>query len=222
MGVAHASEPEGEEEEEIVVQATRLGRSVDSEAIRVEVVSREEIEEKILMTPGNISTLVAETPGVRVQSTSASLGASNVRMQGMPGRYTQILSDGLPLYGGQASSIGLMQIPPTDLGQVEVIKGSASALYGASALGEAINLVSRRPKPDANYELLINATSRGGQDITVYADGPASDQLGLSLTGGYHRQDRKDLDGDGWIDIAGYERKTLRPRCLVPAFDGSD
>lgn len=173
------------------------------------------------MTPGNISTLVAETPGVRVQSTSALLGASNVRMQGMPERYTQISSDGLPLYGGQTSSIGLMQIPPTDLGQVEVIKGSASALYGASALGGAINLISRCPKRDANYELLVNTASRGGQDISVYADGPTSDQLGLSLTSGYHRQDRKDLDGDGWIDIAGYERKTLRPRLFLNTDGGT-
>ena len=56
-----------EEVEEIVVQATRSGRTVQDEAIRVEVIGREEIEEKILMTPGNISMLVAETPGVRVQ-----------------------------------------------------------------------------------------------------------------------------------------------------------
>ena len=151
--LAHAQEPaeETEEgEEEIVVQATRSGRTVQDEAIRVDVIGREEIEEKMLMTPGNISMLVAETPGVRVQVTSPGLGASNVRMQGMSGRYTQLLSDGLPIYGG-TSSIGLLQIPPTDLGQVEVIKGAASALYGPSALAGVINLVSRaRPPSDSS------------------------------------------------------------------------
>lgn len=217
---ASASEP-NEDVDEIVVQATRLGRSQNAEAIRVDVINREEIEEKILMSPGNISTLVAETPGVRVQSTSAALGASNVRMQGMPGRYTQILSDGLPLYGGQASSIGLMQIPPTDLGQVEVIKGSASALYGASALGGVINLVSRRPKQEANFEFLGNVTSRGGQDITVYTDSPLNEALSLSLTGGYHRQNQQDLDDDGWIDMPAYERWTLRPRLFVETAGGA-
>jgi outer membrane receptor for ferrienterochelin and colicin len=68
-------------------------------------------------------------------------------VQGLRGRYTQVLADGLPLYG-QAGSINVLQIPPMDLGQVEVIKGVASALYGGSALGGVINLVSRRPQQD--------------------------------------------------------------------------
>ncbi|HLL59355.1 MAG TPA: Plug domain-containing protein, partial [Allosphingosinicella sp.] len=119
-----------EEEEEIIVQGTRTRRRVQDEPIRVEVITREEIEEKLLMRPGNIAMLVNETGGVRVQVTSPALGAANIRVQGMEGRYTQLLADGLPLYGGQASSLGILQIPPTDLGQVEVIKGAASALYG--------------------------------------------------------------------------------------------
>lgn len=222
---AHAQEhhDEAEEgEEDIVVQATRSGRRVQDEAIRVEVIGREEIEEKLLMTPGNVSMLVAETPGVRVQVTSPALGSSNIRMQGMSGRYTQLLSDGLPLYGGQPSSIGLLQIPPTDLGQVEVIKGSASALYGPSALGGVINLVSRRPKADAETELLLNATTREGQDATGYTSGPLGANWGYSLTGGYHRQTRKDLDDDGWIDMPGFDRWTVRPRLFWEGDDGAN
>lgn len=209
-----------EGEEEIVVQATRSGRTVQDEAIRVDVIGREEIEEKMLMTPGNISMLVAETPGVRVQVTSPGLGTSNVRMQGMSGRYTQLLSDGLPIYGG-TSSIGLLQIPPTDLGQVEVIKGAASALYGPSALAGVINLVSRRPKAEPEAEMLINATSRDGQDITAYAATPIGGDWSASVTGGFHHQTRKDLDGNGWADMAHYDRWTVRPRLFWDRGDGA-
>ena len=53
--------------------------------------------------------------------------------------------DGLPLFGQQVGGLGLLQIPPMDLGQVEVIKGAASALYGAGAMGGVVNLMSRRP-----------------------------------------------------------------------------
>ncbi|MET3712639.1 iron complex outermembrane receptor protein [Sphingomonas trueperi] len=194
------------------MQATRTGRRVQDEPIRVEVLDREEIEEKILMSPGNIAMLVNETPGLRVQVTSPGLGASNVRVQGLKGRYTQVLADGLPLYGGQTPSLGLLQIPPTDLGQVEIIKGAASALYGPSALGGVINLVSRRPSPERTGDLLLNATTRGGQDVTGYNSGPLSDTLSYSLTGGFNRQDRKDVDGDGWANIPGYHRWTVRPR----------
>jgi len=208
----HPGEEASEEGEEIVVQATRTGRRVQDEPIRVDVIDREEIEEKLLMTPGNIAMLVSETPGVRVQVTSPALGASNVRMQGLKGRYTQILADGLPLYGGQTPSIGLLQIPPTDLGQVEVIKGAASALYGPSALGGVINLVSRRPGDAPLGELLLNATTRDGRDVTAYGATPLGSGLSASLTAGFNRQTQQDLNDDGWADMPGYERWTARPR----------
>jgi iron complex outermembrane receptor protein len=207
-------------DDEIVVQATRSGRRVQDEPVRVEVIAGEEVEEKLLMTPGNISMLVAETGGLRVQVTSPALGASSVRVRGLEGRYTQLLADGLPLYG-QASSIGLLQIAPADLGQVEVIKGAASALYGPSALGGVINLVSRRPGDDPQSDLLFNVTSRNGQDATVYSATPVGDTWGVSLLGGAHRQSRQDLDGDGWIDMPGYRRLTVRPRLFWTGSEGS-
>ena len=117
------------------------------------------------MTPGSVAMLLGETTGLRVQTTAPSLGAANVRIQGLRGHYSPLLADGLPLYGAQGDSFSLLQVPPLDLGQVEVIKGVASALYGASALGGVVNLVSRRP-PGAEEELLLNATTLGGVDGT--------------------------------------------------------
>ncbi|OAN83448.1 ligand-gated channel [Erythrobacter sp. EhN03] len=209
---AEARAEHGEENHEIIVQGTRSGRRVQDEPIRVEVIAGEEIEEKAIMRPGNIAMLVNETGGVRVQVTSPALGAANIRIQGLEGRYTQLLADNLPLYGGQASSLGLLQIPPTDLGQVEVIKGSASALYGASALGGVINLISKRPRDGFEAEVLGNVTTRGGQDLTAYAAAPLNETTELSLTAGAHRQSGQDLDGDGWYDMAAYDRLTARPR----------
>lgn len=215
----HAGEDAGEVEE-VIVQATRSGRVAQDEPIRVEVIDREEIEEKILMRPGNIAMLLSETGGLRVQTTSPGLGAANIRVQGMRGRYTQLLADGLPIYGGQASSIGLLQIPPTDLGQVEVIKGAASALYGPSALGGVINLVSRRPGSEAEGELLLNLTTRNGQDVTAYAASPGGSGWSYSIVAGANRQSRQDLDDDGWVDMPGYDRWTLRPRLFWEGAEG--
>jgi len=62
-----------------------------------------------MMTPGDIAMLLSETTGLRVQVTSPGLGAASLRIQGLRGRYTQLLSDGLPLYGGQVPAIGLLQ-----------------------------------------------------------------------------------------------------------------
>ena len=83
--------------EEVVVSATRSERRIEGVPLRVEVLGRDEVEEKTLMTPGDISMMLNETGGLRVQTTSPSLGGANVRVQGLRGRYTLVLSDGLPL-----------------------------------------------------------------------------------------------------------------------------
>ena len=119
--VEHEHDSHAEDFEEVVVQATRTGRRIQDAALRVEVLSGHELEEKLLMRPSNISMMLNETGGLRVQVTSPALGSANVRIHGMRGRYTQLLADGLPLYGGQASSLGLLQVPPSDLGQIEIL-----------------------------------------------------------------------------------------------------
>ena len=130
----------------------------------------------------------------------------------MRGRYTRFLSDGLPLFGADVGGLGLLQIPPTDLGQVEVIKGVASALYGAGALGGVVDLISRRPGENPAREALVNRTSRGGTDAVVFAAQPFSDQWSATLLAGGHWQQRNDVDQDGWADLAGYSRGVVRPR----------
>jgi outer membrane receptor for ferrienterochelin and colicins len=210
-----------EELEEIIVQATRSRRRVQDEPMRVEVLAGEEVEEKLLMRPGNISMMLNETGGLRVQVTSPALGSANVRIHGMRGRYTQMLADGLPLYGGQASSLGLLQVPPSDLGQVEIIKGASSALYGGQALGGVINLVSKRPDADATGEVILNSTTRDAQDLSAYGAVPLSGHWSGSLLSNYNRQSAQDLDNDDWIDIPGYERFSVRPRLFYDGPDGS-
>jgi outer membrane receptor for ferrienterochelin and colicins len=226
--IAYASEGEHHHEhedkkiEKIQVTASRLGRIVTESATRTEIINGEEVQEKALMRPGNISMLVAETGGVRVQNTSPALGSANIRLQSLYGRYTQLLSDGLPLYGGQTASIGLLQIPPTDLANVEIIKGSASSLYGGSALGGVINLISRTPSDEFEGEVLLNATSKNGQDITSYFASPINETISASITTGLHNQEQQDLDGDGWLDMAAYNRATIRPRVYWESESGAN
>lgn len=203
-------EQEAMETEGIVVISTRSERRIEDEPLRVEVVSREEVEEKLLMTPGDIAMLLNETAGLRVQPTAPSLGGASVRIQGLRGRYTQILSDGLPLYGGQAGALGPLQIPPMDLGQVEVIKGAASALYGSTALGGVVNLISRRP--EAERELLLNQTTLGGTDAVLWLADEVDERRGYTLLASVHRQGQADVDDDGWADLPGFRRAMVRPR----------
>lgn len=203
-------EPEAIESEAIVVTSGRTERRIEEVPIRIEVVSREEVEEKLLMTPGDIAMLLNETAGLRVQPTAPSLGGASVRIQGLRGRYTQILTDGMPLYGGQAGALGPLQVPPMDLARVEVIKGAASALYGPTALGGVVNLISRRPEPAR--EVLLNLSTLGGADAVGWFANELSARWGYTLLTSAHYQDYADVNSDGWADVPHFRRFAARPR----------
>jgi len=81
-------------QQEITVTATRTETRIEDQPLRVEVLDQEEVEEKTLMTPGDIAMLLNETSGLRVQVTAPSLGAANIRVQGLRGRGGQTHSPG--------------------------------------------------------------------------------------------------------------------------------
>jgi outer membrane receptor for ferrienterochelin and colicins len=207
-------------EEHVTVSATRTDKRVEDVPMRVEVLAPEEVQEQISQRPGDIVSMMREMGGIQVASTSSSLGAASVRIQGMRGRYTRFLSDGLPLFGEQVGGLGLLQIPPADLGQVEVIKGVASALYGAGAMGGVVNLIARRPT-ERSQEFIVNQSSRGATDAVGYFTTPFSPTWGGTFIVGGHRQSDNDLDSDGWADLAGYRRAEIRPRFFWDNHSGS-
>ena len=89
-------------------------------------------------------------------------------------------------------------------------------------MGGVINLISRTPSDDYEGEVLVNVTSKSGQDITSYFASPLTDTLSASVTAGIHHQETQDLDDDGWIDIAGYERASIRPRFYWQGDNGAN
>lgn len=197
----------------VIVSSTRTERRVEDEPLRIEVLAGEDVGEKTQMHPADLRVLLTEMSGVRIQTTSPSLGASSVRILGLRGHYTQVLTDGLPLYGAQSGSFGLLQIPPLELRQAEVIKGAASALYGAGAMGGVLNLISRRP-PDSS-EVLVNGAARGGADVVAFLAREHSDDVGVTLSAGAHGQRAADVNGDGWSDMPGFQRVEVRPRLFL-------
>jgi iron complex outermembrane receptor protein len=107
-----------------------------------------------------------------------------------------------------------------DLGQVEVIKGVASAFYGAGAMGGVVNLLSRRPQATPVAETLFNASSLGATDGVLFLSSPASGRWSASLLAGGHGQKQNDRDDDGWADLAGYARGLARPRLFWDGGNG--
>lgn len=197
----------------IVVTSARGAQRIESEPLRVEVLAGDDVAEKTEMRPSDLTKFLTEMAGIRVQQLSAATGASAVRMQGLRPRYTLLLADGLPLYGGSGSGLDLLQLPPADLRQIEVVKGPASALYGPSALGGMINLISKRPGHEG--DLLVQGTSERGSNLFGWSSRQVSDAWGYTAVTGAHVQDMRDMDGDGWADIPRVRRVEARPRVFI-------
>ncbi|HEU5146403.1 MAG TPA: TonB-dependent receptor, partial [Chryseosolibacter sp.] len=207
-------QPEHEQLEEIVISSTRTSRTIADIPTRVEFIAGEELDEKANMKPGDIRMLLNESTGIQTQQTSATSANASIRIQGLDGRYTQLLKDGFPLYAGFSGGLGLLQTPPLDLKQVEVIKGSSSTLYGGGAIAGMVNLISRVPADEGEFRFLANATSAGGLDLsTFYAK--RFNRLGVTLLASRNTSEPYDPADIDLTAIPKFERYTINPKMFV-------
>ena len=186
--------------ETVVIQSTRSKRSIAKIPTRIEVVGAEELGEKAIMNSANIAMVLRESTGIQMQQTSANSANQSIRIQGLDGRFTQLLKDGFPLFGGFSSGLSIMQIPPLDLKQVEVIKGSSSTLYGGGAIAGLVNLVSKQPKEEREISLMFDKTSRKGNTINVFYS-EKFNKLGMTLYTSGNLQNAVDVNDDHFSDI---------------------
>lgn len=205
---------EEEELEEVVISATRSSRTIANIPTRIEVIAGEELDEKGNMKPGDIRMLLAESTGIQTQQTSATSANSSIRIQGLDGKYTQLIRDGFPLYSGFSGGLGLLQIAPLDLQQVEVIKGSSSTLYGGGAIAGLVNLVSKKPTEERQLNFLLNGTSAMGLDASgFYAQ--KFDKLGFTLFASYNHGSPYDPAETGLTAIPKFNRFTVSPKLFL-------
>lgn len=157
-----AMDPSIETMQDVVISSTRTNQLLKNVPLTIQVVDQEDIEEGTAESPGSIRELLTELSGTQMQQTSAVSGNVTIRLQGLDGRYTQLLKDGFPLFGGFSGGLSIMQVPPLDLKQLEVIKGAGSALYGGDAIAGIINLISRTPDTVVHLNAIANQTLKVG------------------------------------------------------------
>ncbi|NNF85101.1 MAG: TonB-dependent receptor [Winogradskyella sp.] len=184
----------------VVLQSSRSTRTVRKIPTRIEFIGVEELGEKAIMNPTNISMVLRESTGIQMQQTSLSSGSTNIRIQGLDGRYTQLLRDGFPLYGGFSSGLSILQIPPLDLQQFEIIKGSSSTLYGGGAIAGLVNMVSKTPDFEPALDIMLTQTQALGSTANVFYS-KRNEKFGISLYGSGHYQKAYDPEDDGFSNL---------------------
>jgi iron complex outermembrane receptor protein len=204
-------QPKEEEEEEVIIQSTRSSRTIRDIPTRVEFIAGEELDEKANMKPGDIRMVLTESTGIQTQQTSATSANSSIRIQGLDGRYTQLLKDGFPLYAGMSSGLGLLQTPPLDMKQFEVIKGSASTLYGGGAIAGLVNLISKTPQEERELKFHLDATSGGGLNTSGFY-GEKYGKTGVTVFASRNSNAPYDPAEIGLTAIPKFERYTINPK----------
>ena len=197
----------------VTIESTRTGREIEAEPTRVEAIDEEEIDEKISMLPANVSMVLAESTGIQVQQTSATTNTQSIRIQGLDGRYTQILKDGFPAFGGFSNSLSVLEIPPLDLKQVEIIKGPSATLFGGDAIAGVVNFITRDPEERPVTTLIFNQTSALGTDFSVFNSRKFS-RFGYTLLGSANYQKEYDVDDDDFTELPRTNSFNVTPKVL--------
>lgn len=201
-------------EDVTVIATTRNNQRIENSPLKVEVLGKEELDEENSIRPANIASLIGDFSGIQIQQSSAVSGNANVRIQGLDGRYTQILRDGMPLFEGFSGNFGVLTIPPLDLRQIELVKGSASTLYGGGAIGGLVNLISKRPTTKGEDILTLNQTTLKESDVNAYLS-KRYKHIGYTLFSGYARQNYADVNKDGFSDVPKLNTFIIHPRLFL-------
>jgi iron complex outermembrane receptor protein len=205
---------ENEEQEslgEIVIQSTRSTRSFSRTPTRIEFIGGEELVEKTAMNSTNIAMVLRESTGIQMQQTSQSSANQSIRIQGLDGRYTQLLKDGFPLYGGFAGGLSIMQIPPLDIAQFEIIKGSASTLYGGGAIAGLVNMQSKLPDDEPVLDLMTVGTQAQGYTGNIFYSA-RNEKWGTTLYASGNSQRAYDPDNNGYSNLPDAKTISINPK----------
>lgn len=201
-----------EDLEEVVVTSSRTNSRIEDLPIKVEVIGQEEMDEESAVVPGNVASILGDISIIHIQKTSPTNGNQAIRMQGLDSKYTQILRDGIPLFEGFSGNLGVLQIPPLDLRQVEVVKGSVSTLYGGGAIGGMINIVSKTPNSETpEITAVLNRSNLKETNLNTYY-AQKYGKAGLTLFVGLTDQKAVDVNGDGFSDSPLIKQLSFHPR----------
>lgn len=198
--------------QEIIVSSTRTDQHIEDLPLKVEVLGLEEMNEESTLVPGNVASLLGDLAVITIQRTNPINGNDAIRMQGLDPGYTLITRDGLPLYGGFSGSLGVLAIPPLDLKQMEIIKGSVSTLYGGGAIAGMINFISKEPGSRPERVALFNATTLREKNINTFFSGKIRHGTGYTLFAGANLKSAADVNDDGFTEVPENQNYTFHPR----------
>lgn len=202
--------------DDVVVTAAGFEQKIVDAPASISVITAEELQRRPYMT---LLDAVRDLEGVDIGETRDKTGQGSISIRGMGSDYTLILINGRrqnnhgDIYPNNFGGNQFNHIPPLDsIERIEVVRGPASTLYGADAMGGVINIITKRSLDRWSGSLTVGRTfetnDEYGDDTTVdlYANGPiVRGLLNLSVRGSWYNRDASNPVYDTVVDPAGYE-----------------
>lgn len=153
-------------------------------------------------------------PGVRTEDNCQNCGFTQVRINGLDGHYSQILVDSRPIFSSLNGVYGLEQIPANMIDRVEVVRGGGSALFGASAIGGTINIITKEPVRNSasfGHTLMSIGGSNSFDNVTTGNVSLVTDdnKAGVYAYGQIRNRKGYDHDGDGYTELPELNNQTF-------------
>jgi outer membrane receptor for ferrienterochelin and colicins len=204
-------EPEPLSLNEVVVSANRNETSRKLAPSLVTILDMKTLE---VTNSCDLSQGLRFQPGLRVENNCQNCGFTQVRINGLEGPYSQILINSRPTVGALAAVYGLEQIPANMIERVEVMRGGGSALFGSSAIGGVVNIITREPIRNSgevshsslNYDGTGSWQRNMAFNASILTD---SRKAGITVFGQNRVRDAFDHDGDGFSELAELKNRTL-------------
>ena len=188
-------------EEEIVVTATRTSKLYAETPVRTEVVSSRDIEIKAAT---NLAEALHQTTGVRVENDCQNCNFTQIRINGMEGKYSQILIDSSPIVSAMSGVYGLEQIPTEMIDRIEIVKGGGSALYGGNAIAGVINVITNDPTENKTSLKIHEESISGKPSMNLgFHSSLVSKDLNAKafLFASYKNREPVDLNNDSFSEL---------------------
>ncbi len=144
--------------DEIVVTGTKTAKRKTDSPVIVNVVNSQTLQNVQACT---LSEGLKFQPGLRVETDCQTCNYTQLRMNGLQGGYSQILINGRPIFSPLTGLYGMEQIPANMIDRIEVVRGGGSSLYGSSAIGGTVNVITKVPiknscEVDYTYQRIHN------------------------------------------------------------------
>ncbi len=188
--------------DEVVITGTKTFKRQTESAVIVGVMDSKTIENVAAQT---ISESLNFQPGLRMETDCQTCNYSQLRMNGLGGAYSQILINSRSVFSPLTGLYGLEQMPTEMVERIEIVRGGASALYGSSAIGGTVNIITKMPQRNS-YKVAVNENLIGGSanDFSVNGTLTALSQkrnAGMALYTSYKKRDWYDHNGDNYSEL---------------------